>query len=168
MVRECGRHKRKSLIAILIAALLFTVCQPGFAQEAHAQGEDAQRAKLLENSAAATKTVAASSVYEQKSKAEANPLKDERYECDAFGWSGGSGRLKYIRCSHVTIDGGKAYAEIEFSSDRYDAVKVAGQKYENKAKDRDDDESLHAEDTGIGENAGKGSEASEEEGGSLF
>ena len=57
-------------------------------------------------------------------------LKDGTYSCDNFGWSGGTGRLAYIKCNKITVKGGRAYAEIEFSSTSYDKVKASGKTYE--------------------------------------
>lgn len=57
-------------------------------------------------------------------------LKDGTYSCDTFGWSGGTGRLAYIKCNKITVKGGQAYAEIEFSSTSYDKVKASGNTYE--------------------------------------
>ncbi|MBQ9911515.1 MAG: hypothetical protein IJM49_00635, partial [Firmicutes bacterium] len=47
-------------------------------------------------------------------------LKDGEYKPDSFSWSGGSGRLAYIRCNKIIVRNGQAYAEIEFSSPNYD------------------------------------------------
>ena len=57
-------------------------------------------------------------------------LQDGTYSCDTFGWSGGTGRLAYIKCNKITVKGGQAYAEIEFSSTSYDKVKASGKTYE--------------------------------------
>ena len=57
-------------------------------------------------------------------------LQDGTYSCDTFGWSGGTGRLAYIKCNKITVKGGRAYAEIEFSSTSYDKVKASGKTYE--------------------------------------
>lgn len=56
-------------------------------------------------------------------------LPDGEYTPDSFSWSGGSGRLAYIRCLKITVKNGQAYATIEFSSPSYDAVKAAGSVY---------------------------------------
>ena len=56
-------------------------------------------------------------------------LKDGTYKPDRFSWSGGSGRLAYIRCTKITVKGGKAYATIEFSSSKYDMLKASGRTY---------------------------------------
>ena len=56
-------------------------------------------------------------------------LKDGVYTPDRFSWSGGSGRLAYIRCNKITVKGGKAYATIEFSSSKYDSLKANGRVY---------------------------------------
>ena len=50
---------------------------------------------------------------------------------DSFDWSGGSGRLAYIRCTKITVRNGQAYATIEFSSSSYDAVRASGGTYYN-------------------------------------
>ena len=56
-------------------------------------------------------------------------LKDGTYKADRFSWSGGSGRLKYIRCKKITVRGGKAYATIEFGSSKYDKLRANGRTY---------------------------------------
>ena len=56
-------------------------------------------------------------------------LKDGVYSPDRFSWSGGSGRLAYIRCDKITVSGGKAYATIEFGSSKYDSLKANGRVY---------------------------------------
>ena len=56
-------------------------------------------------------------------------LKDGTYKPDRFNWSGGSGRLAYIRCNKITVKGGKAYATIEFSSSKYDSLRASGHVY---------------------------------------
>lgn len=56
-------------------------------------------------------------------------LKDGVYTPDGFSWSGGSGRLSYIRCNKLTVKGGKVYATIEFGSSKYDQLKANGQIY---------------------------------------
>ena len=56
-------------------------------------------------------------------------LADGEYTPDSFSWSGGSGRLAYIRCNKITVRGGKAYATIEFSSPNYDSLKASGGVY---------------------------------------
>lgn len=57
-------------------------------------------------------------------------LKDGTYACDSFRWSGGTGRLAYIKCNKITVRDGQAYADIEFSSTSYDQVKASGQTFE--------------------------------------
>ncbi|MBR0455989.1 MAG: hypothetical protein IJJ01_04915 [Firmicutes bacterium] len=56
-------------------------------------------------------------------------LKDGVYTPDQFRWSGGSGRLAYIRCNKITVKGGKAFATIEFGSSKYDSLKANGRIY---------------------------------------
>lgn len=56
-------------------------------------------------------------------------LKDGVYKPDSFRWSGGSGRLAYIRCNKITVRGGKAFATIEFGSSKYDSLKANGRVY---------------------------------------
>lgn len=56
-------------------------------------------------------------------------LKDGVYTPKSFSWSGGSGRLAYIRCDKVTVTGGKAYATIVFGSPNYDLLKANGRIY---------------------------------------
>lgn len=57
-------------------------------------------------------------------------LKDGTYACDSFRWSGGTGRLAYIKCNQITVKNGQAYADIEFSSTSYDKVKASGQTFD--------------------------------------
>lgn len=54
---------------------------------------------------------------------------DGSYTPDAFSWSGGTGRVE-ISCEEVEIEDGQAYAEIIFSSDSYEYVKVDGEQYD--------------------------------------
>ena len=56
-------------------------------------------------------------------------LKDGVYTPDSFSWSGGSGRLAYIKCRKITVTGGKAYATIVFGSSSYDRLKANGKVY---------------------------------------
>lgn len=56
-------------------------------------------------------------------------LKDGVYTPDSFSWSGGSGRLAYIRCNKITVTNGQAYATIEFGSSSYDALRANGRVY---------------------------------------
>ena len=56
-------------------------------------------------------------------------LKDGVYKPDSFSWSGGSGRLAYIRCNKITVTGGRAFATIEFSSSHYDSLRANGKVY---------------------------------------
>lgn len=56
-------------------------------------------------------------------------LKDGVYTPDRFSWSGGSGRLAYIKCNKITVKGGKAFATIEFGSTHYDSLKANGRVY---------------------------------------
>ena len=56
-------------------------------------------------------------------------LKDGTYKPDRFSWSGGSGRLAYIRCNKIIVKNGKAYAQIEFSSSKYDKLRANGTTY---------------------------------------
>ena len=56
-------------------------------------------------------------------------LKDGVYTPDKFTWSGGSGRLAYIKCNKITVRGGKAFATIEFGSSKYDSLKANGRVY---------------------------------------
>lgn len=57
-------------------------------------------------------------------------LKDGTYACESFRWSGGTGRLAYIKCNQITVKNGQAYADIEFSSTSYDKVKASGQTFD--------------------------------------
>lgn len=59
-------------------------------------------------------------------------LKDGVYIPDSSSWSGGSGRLKYIKCTKVTITNGKAYGTVVFSSSYYDSLKANGQIFRKK------------------------------------
>lgn len=56
-------------------------------------------------------------------------LKDGVYTPSSFSWSGGSGRLAYIRCSKLTVKNGKVYATIVFGSSSYDQLKANGSIY---------------------------------------
>ena len=56
-------------------------------------------------------------------------LKDGVYTPDSFSWSGGSGRLAYIRCDKITVTGGKAFATIVFGSSSYDSLRANGRVY---------------------------------------
>lgn len=58
-------------------------------------------------------------------------LADGVYTPDKFSWSGGSGRLAYIRCDKITVTDGQAYATIVFSSSSYDQLKANGRVYWN-------------------------------------
>ena len=64
--------------------------------------------------------------------AAASVMKDGEYKPDGFGWTGGSGRLEYIKCDKITVTGGKAKAHLEFASDKYDKVKVSGETFERE------------------------------------
>lgn len=59
-------------------------------------------------------------------------LKDGVYTPDSFRWSGGSGRLAYIRCNKLTVTNGRVYATIEFGSSQYDSLKANGKVYSKK------------------------------------
>jgi hypothetical protein len=56
-------------------------------------------------------------------------LKDGTYTPDQFSWSGGSGRLTYIKCTRIRVSGGQAYATIVFGSSSYDSLKASGHVY---------------------------------------
>ncbi|MCR5666416.1 MAG: hypothetical protein K6G01_06255 [Eubacterium sp.] len=56
-------------------------------------------------------------------------LADGTYQPDGFSWSGGSGRLSYIKCTKITVKNGKAYATIVFGSTKYDKLRASGQVY---------------------------------------
>lgn len=56
-------------------------------------------------------------------------LKDGVYTPERFSWSGGSGRLSWIRCDKVTVRGGNAYASIVFGSSSYDRLRANGRVY---------------------------------------
>ena len=56
-------------------------------------------------------------------------LKDGVYTPDRFNWSGGSGRLAFIRCDKITVRGGQAFATIVFGSSYYDSLKANGRVY---------------------------------------
>lgn len=55
--------------------------------------------------------------------------KDGVYTPSSFSWSGGSGRLKGITCSKITVTGGKAYATIVFESPYYDQLRADGRTF---------------------------------------
>lgn len=56
-------------------------------------------------------------------------LPDGIYVPNSFSFSGGTGRVE-ISCAEVQIDGGQAFAAIEFSSPNYRCVEVDGVTYE--------------------------------------
>lgn len=56
-------------------------------------------------------------------------LKDGVYTPDKFNWSGGSGRLAFIKCDKITVKGGQAFATIVFGSSHYDSLKANGRVY---------------------------------------
>lgn len=62
-------------------------------------------------------------------------LADGVYTPDKFSWSGGSGRLAYIRCDKITVTDGQAYATIVFSSPSYDMLKANGRVYYNSGSE---------------------------------
>ncbi len=55
-------------------------------------------------------------------------LKDGVYTPSSFSWSGGTGKVR-ISCNKVTVQGGKAYATIAFSSSKFGYVKANGNTY---------------------------------------
>lgn len=59
----------------------------------------------------------------------ATTLKDGTCRPESFSWSGGSGRLAYIKCTRIRVTGGRAYATIVFGSSSYDRLKAAGSIY---------------------------------------
>ena len=81
-------------------------------------GKAAQESKYKDDSGKSTSAVN-----------NATGLKDGVYSPDRFNWSGGSGRLAYIRCNKITVRGGKAFATIEFGSSKYDSLKANGRVY---------------------------------------
>ena len=56
-------------------------------------------------------------------------LKDGVYTPDSFSWSGGSGRLKGITCTRITVKNGQAWATIVFASNGYSVVSANGSQY---------------------------------------
>ena len=58
-------------------------------------------------------------------------LKDGTYTPSGFSWSGGTGRLAYIRCTKVIVKNGQAFGVIEFGSTKYDQLKANGRIYSN-------------------------------------
>lgn len=52
-------------------------------------------------------------------------LADGDYQPDSFSWSGGTGKTS-ISCSKITVENGKVYATIAFSSENYQYVKAGG------------------------------------------
>ncbi len=59
--------------------------------------------------------------------------RDGVYTPSSFSWSGGSGRLKGISCSKITVTGGKAYATIVFNSPNYDQLRADGRTFMRSA-----------------------------------
>lgn len=64
------------------------------------------------------------------SESNASVLPDGVYTPDSFSWSGGTGRLKGISCTQVTITDGQAVAAIVFASNSYDKLRVGDEEYE--------------------------------------
>lgn len=58
-------------------------------------------------------------------------LKDGTYTPAGFSWSGGTGRLAYIKCSKIIVKNGQAFGVIEFGSTKYDQLKANGRIYSN-------------------------------------
>lgn len=58
-------------------------------------------------------------------------LKDGTYTPAGFSWSGGTGRLAYIRCNKVIVKNGQSFGVIEFGSTKYDQLKANGRIYAN-------------------------------------
>lgn len=56
-------------------------------------------------------------------------LADGSYTPDNFSWSGGSGRLKGIECSNITVRNGETFADIVILSDKYSYIAVNGVHY---------------------------------------
>ena len=123
--RETGR------ITIFAVALVVMLGVSGYASDERSSAE---------LNTAATESVAADSVLlsagmtgkiaaGDEADAGVSRAPDGTYEPDGFGWTGGSGRLEYIKCLSVKVKGGEAMATIEFASDKYDFVKVDGHKY---------------------------------------
>ena len=104
----------KKSIAVCAAAILLLTCT--FSGIASAKDNNSK-------TGAAAGNVAAASV-----------IKDGEYEPDGFGWTGGSGRLEYIKCDKITVKDGNAKAHLEFASDKYDKVKVSGETFEREGK----------------------------------
>ena len=78
---------------------------------------------------ASAATWAASSAAASAKAFNAVDLPDGEYTPDNFAWSGGSGRLEYIRCNSILVENGGAYAELEFASAHYDHLKVMGKSF---------------------------------------
>ena len=78
---------------------------------------------------ASAATWAASSAAASAKAFNAVDLPDGEYTPDNFAWSGGSGRLEYIRCNSILVENGGAYAELEFASAHYDYLKVMGKSF---------------------------------------
>ncbi|MGN1086556.1 MAG: hypothetical protein ACI4Q5_05950, partial [Porcipelethomonas sp.] len=58
-------------------------------------------------------------------------LKDGTYTPAGFSWSGGTGRLAYIKCTKIDVKNGQAFGVIEFGSTKYDQLKANGRIYSN-------------------------------------
>lgn len=58
-------------------------------------------------------------------------LKDGTYTPSGFSWSGGTGRLAYIKCSKVIVKNGRVFGVIAFGSTKYDQLKANGRIYSN-------------------------------------
>lgn len=104
-MNEKVRAKRKMLAVLLSVSVLMTSFVPASAEEN--SGE---------------KSVSESEVSSVG-------LADGVYTPDSFSWSGGSGRLKGISCTGITVKNGKTWATIVFASDAYTTVSAGGGQY---------------------------------------
>jgi len=75
------------------------------------------------------KSTAVSSKKTTASVNNSTSLKNGIYAPDQFSWSGGSGRLAYIKCTKIKVAAGRAYATIVFGSSAYDTLKASGHLY---------------------------------------
>lgn len=83
------------------------------------------------SSSSSSKSTTVSASANTAAVSNATNLADGTYTADKFSWSGGSGKLSYIKCNKITVKNGRAYATIEFGSTHYDMLKANGTVYYN-------------------------------------
>lgn len=106
-------YGRMMQIALIIFVMNILCMQLAFAASI-------QTTEIIDDMAAADSAVAVSGI------------RDGKYNADWVGWSGGSGRLSYIRCNDIEVKSGVAYAKLEFGSPNYDLLRIGGKEYRNE------------------------------------